>query len=80
VDNIIFCVFSDADLHVYRAALPEFFDVYYDADLDVFVPEDLPARAPRDEAPATAATSRMSVIVDSLSYSRPSYESAGGNT
>jgi hypothetical protein len=74
VDNIIFCVFSLADLHVYRAMLPVYFDVYFDEALDDFVLARQPAEAC---LVADRAASRMTVITDSVSYTRPSYDNAG---
>ncbi|KAH7708911.1 MACRO domain-containing protein 2-like protein [Aphelenchoides avenae] len=37
MDKIVFCVFSDNDLRVYRELLPDYFDVYFDHELLDFV-------------------------------------------
>jgi hypothetical protein len=66
-------VYSEADLRAYRAYLPDFFDVYFDQELFQLV------FSARDDAHSydgdRAHASRMTVVVDSVSYSRPSHSS-----
>jgi hypothetical protein len=68
-------VFEEADLHVYRAFLPDFFDVYFDQDLFQLVTSG------RDDAHSydddRVGGSRMTVVVDSVSYSRLSHSGQG---
>ncbi|KAH7669885.1 MACRO domain-containing protein 1, partial [Aphelenchoides avenae] len=73
MDKVVFCVFSDADLDMYRALLLEYFDVYFDHELMDFV-----TRANDDDrfgGDDHASASRMTVVVDSISFSRSSLNS-----
>ncbi|KAH7662516.1 MACRO domain-containing protein 1, partial [Aphelenchoides avenae] len=67
IDKVVFCVFSEADLDMYRALLLEYFDIYFDHELLDFV-----TRAGDD---THVSASRMTVVVDSVSYSRSSQNS-----
>ncbi|KAH7707938.1 MACRO domain-containing protein 1 [Aphelenchoides avenae] len=69
MDQVVFCVFSDNDLRVYREVLPDYFDVYFDHELLGLV-STANARGYDDYR---VSSSRMTVVVDSVSYSRSSH-------
>ncbi|KAH7697639.1 MACRO domain-containing protein 1, partial [Aphelenchoides avenae] len=75
MDKVVFCVFSDADLNIYRALLLEYFDVYFDHELMDFVTRAVDDDRFSDDDHVSA--SRMTVVVDSVSFSRSSQNSCG---
>jgi len=53
------------------------FDVYFDYELCDFVPNRLPPTVHTSEERDDGASSRMTFVVDSLSYAQPSYDQEG---
>jgi hypothetical protein len=65
-------VFNIGDLELYRSLLPKYFAVYFDEERFELVQQQPPACASdRDQG----TPSRMTVVVDSVSYTQLSYAS-----
>jgi hypothetical protein len=70
-------VFTDADLDIYRMALPQYFEVFFDEELFELVRGVHASAAYNDGDRDVGSSFRMTVVVDSVSYIRPSHNREG---
>jgi hypothetical protein len=70
-------VFTDSDLDIYRMALPRYFEVFFDEELFELVRSVHASAAHNDGDREVGSSSRMTVVVDSVSYTRPSHNREG---